>query len=72
MKNFLKCIHIVPFFIHHLNIVKFTLPYTLLSTKCGCSSKLFFFPCSKTKSPSSFSKLFSKMRSGKVSSPASS
>lgn len=32
-------------------IEKFTLPYTLLSTKYGFSSKLLSFPCSNTNKP---------------------
>ena len=49
-------------------IEKFTLPYTLLSTKYGFSSKLLSFPCSNTNKPPSLSKLFWKISSGIVSS----
>ena len=42
----------------YLNSEKFTLPYTLLSRKCGFSSKLLSFPCSSTNNPPSLRRLF--------------
>lgn len=51
----------------YLNSEKFTLPYTLLSMKCGLSSKLLPFPCSSTNNPPSLRRSFWKINSGIVS-----
>ena len=42
----------------YLNSEKFTLPYTLLSRKCGFLRNYYHFPCSSTNNPPSLRRLF--------------